>query len=192
MVENCCKTGKKGIRALSLIYYKKIANSKRSQFKIQQMAFMLLAVFLFFSMVLLLWAGLQSRNLREKATELERERAIEISGFISGAGEFACSGEENCIDTDKVIFLMKMENYREFWPVAYIKIRKLDGESKEIECDKVNYPDCNIYKVYENKNIVYEGSGEGSYVALCRYEVISGYPTRICELGRIIIGYEIK
>ena len=163
----------------------------KSQFKIQQMVFMLLAVFLFFILVGLFWITLQSRGLQKQSAELEQEKTITISQFLSSSSEFSCANEDRyCIDTDKLLILQEKEIYKEFWPVAFITVRKLDGKPEEKECTNENYPDCNIYKVYENNKIEYKGSGIGSYTALCRYEKISGYPTKICDIGKLIIGYE--
>lgn len=165
---------------------------KKSQFKIQQMVFMLLAVFLFFILVGLFWITLQSRSLQKQATELEEEKTIIISQFLSSSSEFSCTNEEGqyCVDTDKLLLLQERESYKEFWPVNFIKVIRLDNE-KEKDCNRASYPNCNIYKVYENKK--FKGLDEkaeiGSFVALCRYEKISGYATRICEIGKIMIGY---
>jgi len=170
---------------------KKIS-SKRSQFKIQQMAFMLLAVVLFFILVALVWITIQQRNLHKQATQLEEEKAVFLSEFLSSSSEFSCSREMGsyCIDTDKLIVLKNMSIYENFWPVAFIQIRKLDKQ-KEIRCSKVNYPNCNLFEVYENKNIKSKDS-IGSFVALCRYENINGFPKKFCELGKFIIGYEVR
>ena len=46
--------------------------------------------------------------------------------------------------------------------------------------------------MYENNKIEYEGVGIGSFVALCRYEDVLGYPTRMCDIGKIIIGYNLR
>ena len=165
---------------------------KKAQFKIQQMAFMLVAVFLFFILVALFWLGIQYRNINKQAIFLESEKAGFMSDFLSSSSEFSCTREqgEPCIDTDKIMALKDRSMYKEFWPVAFITVRKLDGKPEEKECTNENYPDCNIYKVYENNKIEYKGSGIGSYTALCRYEKISGYPTKICDIGKLIIGYE--
>jgi hypothetical protein len=166
--------------------------TKKSQFKIQQMSFMLLAVVLFFILVALFWLVLQYKNLHKIATQLEEEKAFMISGFLSDSSEFNCAGESYCIDTDKIMVLAGKQVYRDFWPVAFIKIRKLGNETKEKICNKANYPDCNVYNVYSNEKVKYNGTGIGSFMALCRYEKVDDYTNRICDLGKIIIGYEIK
>ena len=169
-----------------------LVKSKCSQFKIQQMSFMLLAVVLFFILVALFWLTLQSKNLHKTATQLEEDKAVAVSIFLADSSEFNCASESYCIDTDKIIALMDKSNYNGFWPVSYIKIRRVGNETKDKICNKANYPDCNIYDVYNNNNVNYNGTGISSFVALCRYEKVDEYTNRICDLGKIIIGYDIK
>ena len=165
---------------------------KKGQFKLQQMAFMLVAVVLFFVLVGLFWITYQSGSLRQQATELAREQSILISGYLSGSSEFACSGElgSYCIDMDKTMVLKDNPDYGRFWPVSYIKIRVLDGEEIE-ECDSGNYPNCNLIEIYENKQVESEGSIE-SFVSLCRYERREDRAMKICELGKLNIGYDLR
>jgi len=163
--------------------------NKKGQFKIQQMAFMLTAVVLFFILVALFWVAFQYRGIKQEATQLEREKTIQMSEFLSSSSEFSCY-EANCIDTDKLIVLENRSlMYKELWPVSYIKIRKIyDWEGNDVVCNKANYPDCNVFELYGKE----EGGGIGSFVALCRHDRINDFPVRICELGKIIIGYESK
>lgn len=161
---------------------------KKSQFKIQQMTFMLVAVTVFFVLVGLFWLSFQYSGLKKQANQLTESRASAIVEFLSSQSEFSC-GEDYCIDTDKLIVLANRSVYREFWPVSYIKIRALEGN--ETICNKANYPDCNVYEVYTNPEIESKSS-IGSFVALCRHEKLEDYPIQICKLGRITIGYEVK
>ncbi|MFP4047684.1 MAG: hypothetical protein ACLFT4_08015 [Bacteroidales bacterium] len=170
---------------------------KKGQYKIQQMAFMMVGVAIFFIMVGLFWIILQRGDIQEKARELKEEKAVEISQGIMDSPEFTCSFSTGyCIDTDKVMVLQNMSTYDEYWPISSIKLAKFPAE-EEIECDKDNYPNCTVFDVYRNEN-AYENksinsvSSQSSYVALCRKERIDGYSSRVCELGRIIIGYEAR
>lgn len=164
--------------------------NKKSQLKIQQMSFMLLAVALFFILVALFYLAVQYRNLSSQAGELEKDKAVLMSRFISNSQEFSCSAElgSYCIDTDKLMVLRNKTAYNDFWPAAYIKIRKI--ADKDVICNTANYPDCTIFEIYNKGS---ESSGSiGSFIALCRHDEKAGYPVNICELGRIAIGYELK
>jgi len=167
-----------------------LAIKKRGQFKIQRMVFMLLAVVFFFVLVGMFWVSIQSQNIHKRATELMKEQAFMVSTYIISSPEFSCIYDEYCIDTDKLMALMNNTAYKDFWPVSYIKVRKL-GYNKEVVCNKANYPNCSLFNIYENKKIKSKSS-VGSFVALCRREKIKGYVNKICELGKIIIGYDIK
>ncbi len=165
--------------------------SQKTQFKIQQMAFMLFAITLFFILVALFWLAIQQRNIINVAKEMRENQAVLLSKAIIGNSEFNCERElgSYCIDTDKIMVLKDKQAYKEFWPVSFIKIRKIYPPlEKEVVCNKANYPDCNIFELFNHSA---EGSGVGSFVALCRYDLVEGYPTRICELGKVIIGYEV-
>jgi len=164
---------------------------KLGQFKIQQMSFMLMAVVLLFALVAMFYITIQYRNLHSLASNLEENKAILMANYISGATEFSCAGEQYCIDSDKLIVLENNSMYKDFWPVAYIKIRKIYPSGEDVICNKANYPECNLYNVYSNNKIKSQNS-IGTFVALCRYEKLGKYPNRICEFGKMIIGYEVK
>jgi len=164
--------------------------NKKSQFKIQQMSFMLLAVVLFFILVALFWLAFQYSSLKKQATETSKEQAVLLAEFISGSSEFSCASEQGsyCVDTDKIIVL-KNASYKELWPVSYIKIKKITKE-KEKDCNIANYPNCTNFNVFDAKTE--STSTAGSFIALCRHERVAGYVQNICELGKIMIGYEAK
>jgi hypothetical protein len=186
------------MKLLNVIYGKMlmkklgIKKDKKAQFKIQQMSFMLLAVVLFFILVSLFWLVIQYRNLHKQASQLEESKAVLTSEFLSDSTEFNCGSQSYCIDTDKLMVLSKRSVYEGFWPVSYVKVRKVYPEQGEEKvCNKATYPNCNLFNVYENKKIMHKSS-VGSFVALCRDEKVGGYIFKKCELGKLIIGYELK
>ena len=160
---------------------------KKSQFKIQQMTFMIAAVILFFALAGLFYLSFQYRTIIRQATELESNKAVLIADFVSGTTEFSCSKEKgsNCIDEDRLLILGNKTFYRQLWPISYIKVFVLNGNKEE--CTKINYPNCGYFNVYLNKQTNKTSSGS-SFVALCRHEDTG----EKCELGKIIVGYEIK
>jgi len=161
--------------------------SKRSQMKIQQMAFMLMAVVLFFILVGLFWLSIQYINLHKEATEAEQEKSIIAASFLGESAEFTCGAY--CVDTDKLVVLKERKAYRNFWPFDYILVKKV-GKEDEVECTKANYPDCNLYTIYSNKGASTREAK--SFVALCRKENLNDRIYTKCELGKMIIGYEVK
>jgi hypothetical protein len=120
-----------------------------------------------------------------------QEKSIAVSKFLSSTSEFSCVDEEYCVDTDKLIIL-KEKDYRGYWPndVSYIKVIKTFPQQEEVICERDNYPDCNTYNIYDEGKE--SESSKGSFVSLCRWEEIEGYKERVCDFGKLIIGYEVK
>lgn len=160
---------------------------KHGQLKIQQMAFMLMAVFIFFILAGLFYILSQSHDISRKAELLERNRAIELSNNLADSAEFSCGSY--CVDADRAVVLGNRTVYKNLWKVSSIKIRMGSNESKDITCTKANYPNCNLIKVYD-KNV-----GETSvysYVSVCKRVKEAEYVEYNCEIGKFIVGYEVK
>ena len=167
-----------------------IVNSSKGQMKIQQMAFVLVALMIFFAIVSLFYFSIRVQVLREDVETLREEDVIETVRKMSGAPEFAWTSAgdcASCIDLDKVLMLKNRTSYNGFWRnIAFLQIVKIypsSGEGKE--CTRENYPDCDtITLVDENKNL----RGHKAFVALCRYEEVKKYNK--CELGKIVMAFE--
>ena len=162
---------------------------KKGQFKIQQMTFMIAAVFLFFVIAGLFVVNIQFRNLRRQAQTLAENQAVLIAQNLAESPEFRCNIGlgSYCIDSDKLLFLMNRPAYKDFWPVAYIKVMKIyPSETSQIKCTIQNYPNCNYYEVFNSGET--DTTSTASYIALCRQEK-SDKVENVCELGKIIIGY---
>lgn len=180
----------------------KMKINNKAQLKIQQMAFMLMAVTLFFVLAGMFVLIIQFSWLKESATKLEEENAMLLVAKIANSPEFACgsafgSDRTDCIDFDKIMMLKqnidkyeKVSNNPEetFWGVATnIEIRKIYPKTDaDVICSIENYPDCNIIKI---------GSGKISaeypnFVSLCRKESFEGDIYDRCELAKIMINYK--
>ncbi len=178
---------------------KLLPKSKRSQLKIQEMAFMLVFVFLFFALAGLFALTIFSGNIKQEALKIAEMRTLTSITNLADSPEFYCVvSKSNCIDADKLISLAKNKtNYLIFWPFSSLKVVKMQAfdkkESEMIECNWANYPDCEIFVIYkkENKNIKNERL-MSSYVSLCRKEYENGYTYDKCEIAKIVAGTEIK
>ncbi|MGY4884964.1 MAG: hypothetical protein ACP5NZ_05285 [Nanobdellota archaeon] len=189
-------------------------NQKKAQMKIQQMSFMIIAVFLFLAMVGMMVVTLRLNQLREDATKLQEENAMLLASKIANSPEFSCgdaySGESDCIDLDKVMMLKSnIVKYTwkgsNFWGITNIEIRRIYPETIisssqidctysndprcTIECTYSNYPKCNYIKLVGGQDAA-KGIGKSNYVALCRKENYNGETVDKCEMGEIIIKYE--
>ena len=169
----------------------KMKANNRGQLKIQQMAFMLIAVTLFFVLVGMFVLSIQLSGLKSSAAVLEEKNAMLLVTKLANSPEFSCgeafkNKRTNCIDSDKVLILKENINkYDNFWGVENIEIRKIYPISEDKECTLDTYPDCNIIKIREGK-ITSEVS---NFVSLCRKESIEGEVYDKCELAKLIVSY---
>lgn len=168
---------------------------KKAQMKIQQMSFMLVAVFIFFALVGMIVISVFLNNMYKEANLLKEQNAQLLASRISNSPEFTCGNvydreRTNCIDLDKVMVLKdNIEKYKKFWGIESLEIKRIyprtNQTDQEIECTKINYPYCNKINLINNS----ETPDRYSYVALCREEIYKEKSVNKCELGIIIIGY---
>lgn len=161
---------------------------KFAQMKIQQMAFMILAVFLFFILVGLFFLSIELRSIRQEAMILNEEAAISSLQVISGMAEFSYDSREPLtLDEDKLRVLSTIFGYDSFWEVSSIKVYKVYPVEKMIKCPA---QDCNYYEIYNNgqKNV----KEYSTFVSICRKVKEFGYVYDRCEIGKISVGVRIN
>jgi len=169
--------------------------NKKGQIKIQQMAFMLLAVTLFFVLVGLFVLVIRFAGIGESATALEEKNALLLTTKMANSPEFSCgnvygTGNTNCVDGDKVMALMQnIENYDGFWGngVSNIEIKKIYPQEETKLCTLGNYPDCNTIRMISGE---VKGFSAENFVSLCRKESESGKTYDKCEIAKILVSYE--
>jgi hypothetical protein len=162
---------------------------KNGQMKIQQMAFMLVAVFFFFMLVGLFIIRVQLGNVSETAARLEQEQAIESLAVIANMPELNCdSSTPLCLDKDKMRILSRSSfDYGDFWPVASIKAYLVSSEFEtEILCPGI---DCNYYEIYNNGQS--NKKEVSTFISLCETVMESGYVYENCEVGKLVVGVKI-
>jgi len=169
--------------------------NKKAQMKIQQMAFMLVAITLFFILVGLFILAIQFAKIRGIATDLNEENAQRLVTVLANSPEFACGdsfefGDSNCVDFDKVMALKQnSEKYGEFWGVASIEIVKTYPKD-DGECLINNYEECGIVKVFETDKK--SGPAQSVFVSLCKKESENEKVYGKCEIAKLLISYEDK
>ena len=162
--------------------------------KIQQMAFMLVAVTLFFILVGIFIFVFKFSDLSKSATALEEENAMMLATKLANSPEFSCgfSFDETklaCVDADKVMVLKENSAYSDFWGVSNIEIRKIYPKTNDVVCDSGNYPDCNVIKIYSKEVSGFDAS---NFVSLCRKDSLNDLTYDKCELAKLMISYESK
>ena len=164
--------------------------NKFGQLKIQQMAFMLIAITLFFALVGMFFLTFELSKIRETAGILEEKNALLLVTKLANSPEFSCGdafeSKTNCVDSDKIMALKNnISKYENFWGVENIQIRKIYPAGKAKECTSANYPDCSIIKLF-NREITSEYS---NYVSLCRKDSFAGKDFDRCEIAKLMVGY---
>lgn len=171
-----------------------MVKNKSAQLKIQQMAFMLLAVTLFFVLIGMLLLTIKFSGLKKSATELEQQNALLLVSKLANSPEFSCGDaygniETNCVDADKAMIIMKNKrDYEGFWgDTAGIEIRKILPSGNTL-CTTSNYPNCEIIKISQSD----EGNYISNFVSLCRKEKYEGDIYNKCELAKLMVSYKEK
>lgn len=164
--------------------------NKKAQLKIQQMSFMLIAVFVFFMLVLLFFLTVSLSGLRNTARELESDRIAGMVTKIASTPELIFEDQPNSVDEDKLMVLKNQPKYKEFLGINGIEIERVYPRMNGIECTNTNYPECDKIKVFTG-NLESESAREGAFIALCRKISIQGRPENKCELARLLIDVKV-
>ena len=164
--------------------------------KIQQMAFMIVAVFIFFTLVGLFFVSWQSRSIGQSAADLQKKQALSSLEVIRNMPELNCDLTESlCVDEDKLnVFTMNRNlsnSYSEFWPVSSVKVYKIYPSfdvSGVVRCPGLN---CDYWEIYDSGQA---SSAEFSgYVNICKKTRQFGYsPTTKCEIGKLVVGVILR
>ncbi len=159
----------------------------RAQMKIQQMAFMIMAVFFFFILVGLFFLGISFRGVGESAQQLQKEQVLSSLEVIADMPELNYeSGASMTLDEDKLRIMSGnfSEAYGDFWPVASIKVYKVYPRPDNfVKCPAL---DCNYFEIYDDgQKSVQEYS---TYVSICKKVRESGYTYDKCEAGKLVLG----
>jgi len=179
---------------ISSFQLSKTLNAK-GQLKIQQMAFMLLAVTLFFVLVGMFILVIKVSDMKKSAESLNEKNAMLLVTRLANSPELSCgnsfgTGRINCIDGDKMMMLKQnIGKYSEFFGSSNIQARKIYSSiNAETECTLENYPNCNTIKIIDKKI----SAEHSNFVVLCRKEIINEELSDICEISKLMVGYEGK
>lgn len=168
--------------------------NKKGQLKIQQMAFLLMAITIFFVLAGLFALGISASNSKKGAEAIREQNAVTLVSRIANSPEFSCGrsfgGDKlDCIDLDKVMVLSKnSERYKSFWGIDNIEIRIVSEEPEKI-CTSQNYPQCNTIKIINKET---KGVPVSSFVSLCRKKSFERESNDHCEIARISISYNLR
>jgi hypothetical protein len=163
----------------------------KAQMKIQQMAFMIIAVFIFFVMVGLFFLNYHVRTISYSYNEIQEQKAVSSLSAIANMPELNCEdSKENCIDLDKLKVISQFsQNYTSLWPVYSISVYRVAAEGDEIIFgNEVRCPatGCNVYHILESEETT---STYSKFVNICSKQ--RRQDNRIydqCEIGKLVVG----
>jgi hypothetical protein len=177
-------TAKMAIRSLIFL--------KKSQMNLKEMSFMIVALAIFFTLVLLFYLTISLSGLKKEVETGKRTGSILLVAKLAGSPEFACASSNSlCVDVDKIVVLLNHPDYARFWgnDVAGLRIEKIYPKiNGTIECNMINYDRCTTFtiKALTTSNVI----EDSSWVSLCRREYENTYNYPHCELGKIIVSTE--
>jgi len=148
-----------------------VVGFSKAQMKIQQMAFMLVALVVFFSLIALIYFSISLSNVRSSAQQLQEDEAREIVRKLAGSPELAFTSSsdcDSCIDMDKALMLAESPAYEDFWNLDYLMIEKIYPSNIESECTRFNYPDCSKTTIFSKTQDI--GSATQAFVTLARWD----------------------
>ena len=167
--------------------------------KIQQTAFMLIAITLFFVLAGMFFLSIKMSSIKISATELEEKNSKLLLAKLADSPEFSCGDSygtqaTSCIDFEKLMSLKEnIANYSQLWGVSDIQVWKIFPSENFDECTTGNYPSCGKITLFP------EHLGNGTYistfVSLCRRASDFGFPYAPydkCELAKLMVSYNDK
>ncbi|RMD46117.1 hypothetical protein D6829_00405 [Candidatus Pacearchaeota archaeon] len=157
----------------------------RAQMKIQQMSFMIVALFIFFVLVGIFFIKLNFSGIEDRAFELKRAEAIYSIKTIAQMPELSCTKKRNfCIDILKAATLSGMgDNYSDFWPVESIEIYRIFPKPGMGDFPKPNWRRMVVFDSGKKSLIKYSG-----FVSLCKIDYENNFFYDRCEIGKLVLG----
>jgi hypothetical protein len=157
-----------------------IKQNKKAQLKIQQMAFVLVAMIVFFALVSLVYFSIRVNVLKKQVVNLEDEKAKQIVQRLSSIPELKWENDcSSCIDLDKAMILKNRTVYKDFFGLDYLAFEILYPSRTDRECTTGNYPDCKWITLSKSGDFI----DTTSYASLCRFDQSTS--SEKCELGLV-------
>lgn len=159
---------------------------ERGQLKVQEMAFVLVALMIFFALVALLYLSVRSSLLERQAVVSSDERALEAVRHLAGTSEFSWGECSGCIDLDKTFVLKeriaKNASLTRLWDYDYLALESIYPATAGGECTPVTYPACNRTTILKTETY---GVAQSAFVTLCRWDA---QEQKICTLGKLYLS----
>ncbi|MBI3334416.1 hypothetical protein HYZ97_02930 [Candidatus Pacearchaeota archaeon] len=157
----------------------------KGQVKIQEMAFVLIAIAVFFGLVALLYFSVRLNQLEGSALVFKDDAARALLRSLPSAPELQWAACTSCIDLDKVIVFKEQGNssrYAQVWELDYLAIERMYPIPVLGECVLGNYPACSTLTLLNTSRP--DRAPTRAFVSLCRWDADTS--NEICELGVLL------
>ena len=161
----------------------------KGQVKLQQMAFMLIALTIFFVLVGLFMASFSLSGIKDAREAAAEKNAMLLVSKLASSPEFSCERSFSkqmsfCVDLDKVMALKGFsEKYKDLCDVSNIEIQKIYPFS-DIECTSGNYNECGHVGVLSSNT---KGVDQSTFITLCWKEGYFGSYYNKCTIAKLIV-----
>lgn len=166
-------------------------SSRKAQMKIQQMAFMLVAVMIFFAMVAIVYFTIVFARIQDTADDLREREAKELARQMSSTPELMFSQGSSpfsaSLDFDKAHFLSQNLDFkRKYWNLEYLMIEKVYPPPTQNQEDcALYYPDCKELVIIDNANGMYAGTQTAPVALVWWDETLENGGGYRFEFGRV-------
>jgi len=152
-------------------------NQKKAQMKIQEMAFVLLALVLLAVISFVFFIRLSSQKITESAEDVKTTQAKSLIEKVSSLAELECRGKALCIDEDKAVLFKAMPEQD--------KAKLLQGLSSV----KI----LRLYSPYLTEDIttLYGSQANSSYstfINTCKYKAQGNIFNYECGIAMLVVG----
>src|SRR3989344_1827591 len=150
---------------------------KKGQMKIQEMVFVLVAIMIFFAIVLIFYINVRLAGIRDSVADISSEEVQENLRKIAHYPEFSFPDCSGCVDLDKAIIMKGREEYSDFLNLDYLQIEIIYPEDGKGECSAANMERCSTITIVNKSE---DFTTRSAFIPLCYYE---GREKVRCKLG---------
>lgn len=161
--------------------------SSKAQIKIQEMAFVLVALLIFFALAVVFYLSLKGMGGKDQIMNQREEEVMESLRKLADSSELQWSDTheqcKGCIDLDKAILLKEAVRNKQtqiLWNMNALYLEVI-APQRSGECDIGNYPECKTLTLM-NASATARIQYQSVFVALCWRE----QQQKVCELGKIM------
>jgi|GEM_PF-2904430 hypothetical protein len=167
--------------------------SKSAQFQIQQMAFMIIAIFIFFALAAIFVLQISLSDLEGSSADIKTEKAINFLSTIPSMTELSFDDScPNCLDRDKLVVLSDFGvEYKRFFPLESLKAFKVYPVPEDnIVAGELNCPSRDCIVIFEGSNTSFQEYA--TFVPVCTKSRRQGILRKECEVWKLVGGIELR